>query len=84
MTSRGPLVPGRRLEHAPRWPGRDLNRDVVPVRASALPHHFYDASPEDPALYDLTIDSTSMSVEDCVNAIVAAAGGSASDAQPSP
>ncbi len=48
----------------------------------AYVHHFYGANPDDPALYDLTIDSTSMSIEDCVEAIIAAAGGSATDAHP--
>jgi MFS family permease len=48
----------------------------------AYVHHFYGTDPNDPALYDLTIDTTSVSIPDTVNLIVA--GVRAQRADPAP
>ena len=51
-----------------RW--RQATEDFA---RDAYVRHFYGLDPEDPALYHLTIDSTRMPLDACVDAIAAAA-----------
>lgn len=51
-----------------RW--RQATEDMA---RDAYVRHFYGLDPEDPALYHLTIDSTRLALEACVEAIAAAA-----------
>jgi hypothetical protein len=48
----------------------------------AYVHHFYGTDPNDPALYNLTIDTTSVSIRDTVNLIVAGVRAQRTDAPP--
>jgi cytidylate kinase len=51
-----------------RW--RQATEDLARY---AYVRHFYDVDPEDPALHHLTIDSTRLPLDACVEAITAAA-----------
>ena len=51
-----------------RW--RQVTEDMA---RDAYVRHFYGVDPEDPVLYHLTIDSTQLPLEACVEAIAAAA-----------
>ena len=57
------------IDHATaRW--RQATEDLA---RDAYVRHFYGVDPEDPELYHLTIDSTRLTLEACVEAIAAAA-----------
>ncbi len=57
------------VDHATaRW-----RRATEDMARDAYVRHFYGVDPEDPALYHLTIDSTRLALDACVDTIVAAA-----------
>ena len=57
------------VDHATaRW--RQATEDLA---RDAYVRHFYGVDPEDPALYHLTIDSTRLPLDACVETIAAAA-----------
>lgn len=68
----------RRIEQAMRIEGIDRDDAKERLRRTdrardAYMRHFYGAGPKDPGLFDLTIDSTAVGLDTCVELIVLAA-----------
>jgi cytidylate kinase len=68
----------RRIEQAMRVEGIDRETAKERLRRTdrardAYMRHFYGAGPQDPGLFDLTIDSTAVGLDTCVELIVLAA-----------